>query len=140
MKAAPLLLVVAIVTSCRPAPAELLADLVVPGRGGLPTFSIECRNDTDHAIERFNAINTVRVDGTVVPLKIVGSIIGGPPPPMPSGSSWTEMIALAPTDYRGFDVGIPLYHVPLVHGRHMVAFRCANRWSMDVAFSWEPPS
>jgi hypothetical protein len=51
---------------------------------------------------------------------------------MPAGSSRTEMIALAPTEYHGFDVGIPLFRVPLARGPHVVAFRCADRWSTEV--------
>lgn len=140
MKVASLLVILpTFLVSCRPAPHELRADIVVPSRGGLPTFRIEYKNDTDHAIERLNPINTVRVDGNVVPLNIVGSIMGGPPPMAP-GSTWTEMIAPAPTEYHGFDVGIPLFtsHSRAVYTWSPFAAPIGDRETS--AFSWEPPS
>jgi hypothetical protein len=55
---------------------RLSAEIILPGGGRLSTFLIECRSGTDQAIERFNLISAMRVDGTVV-LLTVGSLMGG---------------------------------------------------------------
>lgn len=138
MRAAlPLLVATALATSCKIPDRDLAATVVIPGRGTLPTFRVECRNDTSETVELLVPVNSLRLDGTVVTQKAVGSWLGGPPQMAPR-STRTELVAVAPPDSGGSDLGIPIFHVPLSRGQHTVAFRCGNHWSEDVVFYWEP--
>jgi len=139
MNRASLIIVDAVLlASCKFERQQLAANVVVPGRRRLPTFRVECRNDTAQPVERVNVIDMARLDGTVLAGHAVRDSLGGPPPPG-GVSTWIELIALAPLETRGFDIGIPTLHVLLQPGRHAVAFRCAGVWSEDAVFYWEPP-
>src|SRR4051812_19183778 len=90
MNRASLIIVDAVLlASCKFERQQLAANVVVPGRRRLPTFRVECRNDTAQPVERVNVIDMARLDGTVLARHAVGEWLGGPPPPgrVPRGLS-----------------------------------------------------
>jgi ketosteroid isomerase-like protein len=128
---------------CAPAAQMLGAAALVSSREGGVTFTVECRNPSaQQPVERVNVVNAFRLDGAVREPGFIGSFLGGAPPPAPPGSTWTETVSLLPMD--GYSSATPstgrAFRVSLQAGQHTVAFRCAGRWSEEVAFSWQPPA
>jgi hypothetical protein len=138
MRGISLLLMALTAASCEAADHKLRAAPVLPNRGILPTFRVECRNNTSQPVERVNVVSALRFDGTLLEPGLVGSFLGGPPAPVPSGSTWSEIVSLAPAGTHRSGLTVRAFHVPLQPGRHTVAFRCAGLWSEDVVFYWEP--
>ena len=121
--------------SCRP--DRRLAVSEVPS-SAFPTFQVECRNETKQPIDRLRPIKALRFDGALVTPTYVGSQLGGWPQPATPGSSWSEVISLAPPSRLGYGLNGTTVTVPLQPGRHTVAFQCAGSWSREVRFDWKP--
>ena len=128
------LLMALAITSCR---SKLRVE-EIRSTNGFPTFRVECRNDTDHPIERVNLITALQFDGRLLKRGSVGDSLGGPPAAAPPGSNWSEVIVLTPPTRLGYGLSDPALQVPLRPGRHAVAFRCAGVWSEDIQFEWQP--
>lgn len=138
MRRVSLLVMPLTAASCEAADSKLRAAPILPNRGILPTFRVECRNDTSQPVERANVVSALRFDGTLLEPGLVGSFLGGPPPPATSGSTWSEIVSLAPPGTQSQGLTVRSFRVSLQPGPHTVAFRCAGLWSEDVVFYWEP--
>jgi hypothetical protein len=128
------LLMALAITSCR---SKLRLE-EIRSTSGFPTFRVECRNDTEHPIERVHLISALQFDGTLLKRGSVGDFLGGPPAAAPPGSSWSEVIVLTPPTRLGYGLRDPAVQGPLLPGQHTVAFRCAGLWSEDIQFEWQP--
>jgi hypothetical protein len=133
-----LLLITLTLGSCTEAGRTLRAAPILPGRGPFPLFQVECRNETSQPVERVGALSALRFDGGILEPGFVGSFLGGPPAQVPSRSTWTETVSVAPIGSKTSGVGVRAFQVSLQPGRHSVAFRCAGLWSEEVQFYWAP--
>jgi hypothetical protein len=111
-----------------------------------PAFLIECQNTTGAAIDsgsRYWALDQddFRIDGTQ--LEPRGRMGPGLVSPIPVGAIWRGIMELRQAEPRtGYAVALGANTrgalvVPLTPGRHTIAARCGDEWSVDVPFYWE---
>ena len=111
-----------------------------------PAFLIECRNTTERAVDSGSMVwaldqDDFRIDGTV--LEPRGRMGPGLMSVIPPGGMWRGIIELRQFEPQtGYAVALgantrSALVVPLVAGRHTIAVRCGDTWSVDVPFYWE---
>jgi hypothetical protein len=111
-----------------------------------PAFMIECRNTTGAPVSTGAMVwaldrDDFRIDGTVLePQARMGPGLVSQIPP---GGTWRGILELRQAEPRTF-YAVALgadtrgaFVVPLPAGRHTIAARCDDRWSVDVPFFWE---
>ena len=112
---------------------------------GVPGFIVECRNTAERPLSPVEQLGALRLDGAVIEARGgIGSLLGGFPPDVPPGQTWKVVVVLHPGKVVGtvrtleFPPRVQRVDraVPLIKGRHRVAFQCAGEWTEEVAFDW----